>query len=140
MGTSFLTVDVFYPSNMDPDVLEAYVFETVDNTSAKVLQQFMQAVQVRGWRAFDHHDPEHAPFRYGQHAHDLELPVLFLSAQFDKLAHRQGIRQYGYEAVSSPDASLLDIQGYGHVDLATGIHVFEDVWTPIEDWISTRSR
>ena len=70
---------------------------------------------------------------------DLELPLLFVTGALDKLANAAAIREHGYGQVASVDATLLHLRGYGHVDLAVGVYARDDVWTPVEAWISDRS-
>ena len=140
IGSTFLLVDVFPPDAVAPEIIDAYLADVVDATSARVTQQLMQGIRKRGFRAFDYHDAMHEPYRYGKNMSRIEIPILMVSGGMDKVANDGTIRRHAYVAVSSEDRTLLNLPRMGHGDIVVGYDAFAETWTPVESWISARSQ
>ncbi|MFN7974377.1 MAG: alpha/beta fold hydrolase [Acidobacteriota bacterium] len=50
VGTSYLTAQVWYPPNMNPQISQAVINDTIDDTESRVCQQFLDGARNKTWR------------------------------------------------------------------------------------------
>ena len=85
-------------------------------------------------------------FSYRKNLSDVQIPILLIGGEGDKLAPPEAMRTV-YRAVSSTDRTLRifgprskDSLAYGHIDLILGTKAKEEVFPVIGRWIKQRAR
>jgi len=144
--------------NIDPNILEVYIDKGMDNTiSSRVLNHFSIF--------FRHHTfcryPSYPwfydildkipylpnvfkPYSYTENLSNFISPLLAMGGGADTVAPLSDI-QYTTSRVGSSDVTMIILSrdngyrtDYGHIDLTLGLHVREEVYPIIYDWLTRR--
>lgn len=137
-GSSFAASDVWNADNMSPEIIQATLDYTLDDIAARVLKQFADGVKNKTFREYYVNDPARSPYVYKDHYDVLELPMLVISGDRDKMACDNKIYELGFLKFGSADKTYKMFSGYGHADICNGIPAPTEVYPFIEAWIRDR--
>lgn len=124
--------------NTDSETTTSLLRWAADDVSCKMFAQLADGIWNIHFRQYFPITSHEAPYDYTRNMGLLSAPLLFVTGDKD-FANWEGIREYGHQAVSSEDRSIVTFQGYGHTDLVMGKKVEEDVYPVVREWLDERS-
>ncbi|PNX52769.1 MAG: hypothetical protein BV458_07880 [Thermoplasmata archaeon M9B2D] len=145
--------------NVDPEVLQAYMRNGLSGVlSSKVLSQFSLFFKHMTFCRYPRYPwmydifgriPQmkkmFTPYSYTENLHRFSAPLLIIAGGLDKMAPKADM-QYAKDHVGSTDVTYLEFSkeagfcaDYGHLDLTLGVHVREEVYPKIYEWLLKRS-
>jgi len=145
--------------NVDPEVLEEYMQNGLSGVlSSKVLSQFSLFFKHMTFCRYPRYPwmydifgriprmkKRFTPYSYTENLHRFTAPLLIIAGGRDKMAPKADM-QYVKDHVGSADVTYLEFSkeagfraDYGHLDLTLGVHVREEVYPKIYEWLLKRS-
>jgi pimeloyl-ACP methyl ester carboxylesterase len=134
-----------YPPNTDPEMLQDHVRDGMEDLGPKLLQQIANARNCGARMTFHSYKncpsgkTAHLAYRYDQARESSTLPTLFVAGNQDRLASAHQILNSGLKKTASNDKSYLLVEGFGHLDILSGIHAQDKVMKPVADWMKKRT-
>jgi pimeloyl-ACP methyl ester carboxylesterase len=145
--------------NVDPTVLQTYMHQGFSGVlSSKVLSQFSLFFKHTTFCRYPRYPWLYdifgripgmkrifTPYSYTENLSRFITPLLVIAGGQDKMAPKTDMR-YVKDHVGSTDVTYLEFSkdtgyhtDYGHLDLNLGMHVREEVYPKIYDWLIKRS-
>lgn len=138
IGTSYLTAEVWYPSDMSAAISQAVINTTIDDTESRVCQQFFDGIRNKTWREYHVSDPFHAPYVYADHYDSITGKVCVIAGNKDKMCNDDTAYVDGFQRMGSTDKTWRDFASFGHDDLVIGVNAGSQVYPFIYGWLAAR--
>lgn len=130
---------LFYnPENIDEETREKWLEEGLAEINPGVLNHLLRMIERGEFVSAD------GKFSYRRNLSKIQVPLLLIGGEKDKLAPPESIRLV-YRGVGSSDRTLRILGsrskgavGYGHVDLILGKKSRDDVFPVIAQWLKQR--
>lgn len=130
---------LFYnPENIDEETRDKWLEEALAEINPGVLDQLLRMIERGEFVSAD------GKFSYRQNLGKIQVPLLLIGGEKDKLAPPESMRLV-YRAVGSSDRTLRVFgsrskgsAAYGHVDLILGKKARDEVFPVISQWLKQR--
>ncbi len=136
---SYLIHVISNTANADPQRLASFVGPGMENTGRGLLLQYTS------WLEGGHLISRDGSVDYTEGLADVEIPALLLAGRVDHIVPAWTVR-YAHDHLGSEDKTFIVLgvgwgtqQEYGHGDLVVGDRAELEVFTPIAEWLVSRS-
>jgi predicted alpha/beta hydrolase len=136
---SLLSGKIIRPDSVSGYTLRQCMVNLVDNTTAKVIRQFLHWSRSGSFESKDGQD------NYMDKVKKIDKPVLIMACQTDHVAPPSAVIP-AYENIPAEDKQLRvfgsdsgDDYDFGHGDVLLGDHSAEVVYPEISDWLTLRA-
>ncbi len=127
------------PENMDRALVEAETRHTLEDASRAVLHQFVDWIAHGTMREYTTDDPARPPHVYADHLQSVQVPVLMVAGELDRVVPPSQVVRHGLRNVGSSDRALLVLPGFGHNDLRVGLAAPTALYPRIVEWLRDRA-
>lgn len=130
---------LFYPANVDPDVIRLHGNDGLEDLSPPLVEQLANGIHDHELTTYYHRERGGESLSYAKAHREVRVPLFFVAGGKDRLAAAAMIYEDGYRASRSPDKRfLLDPNG-GHIDVLNGREARIRVWEPVAKWLAQHS-
>lgn len=126
----------WYPPNVTPAIIYHLLTATLNDVSARVMEQFADWAMYR--TCCTSLETSNAPHVYHENLDRIQLPLLVVTGECDKLASHPVIYREGFLGMGSKDKTYQCFPRFGHNDLCVGVAVAQTVFPFLEKWIRAR--
>ena len=126
------------PGNMNRALVDAESLHTLDFVSLSVLRQFSDWITHGTMREYVTDDPGRPPLIYADYFEHIDMPVLFIGGDLDRMVPPSVMRTHGLCRIGSEDRAILVLPDFGHNDLRVGVRAPERLYPRVSRWLRDR--
>ncbi len=134
IANSYLASVFWYPPNMNKNLIDRLIHSTLNDISPRVLEQFADWIEKKTFCSFPQSGIE--PYIYSDHFEEIQLPLLVLTGNRDKIAPCEVVYNYGFQKMGSQKKEYHCFDNFGHNDLTVGLNARKVVYPFIESWLN----
>lgn len=138
IGTTKIFSLFWYPPNMNRNLVQTLMKESLNDICSQVLEQFADWIEHRTFRSFPNGNEK--PHIYSEHFAAITLPLLMIAGEQDKIAKPAVLYREGFLKMGSKQKKYQCFNKFGHNDLCMGLKAPTKVFPFIERWMAATIR
>lgn len=122
-----------YAPNSLPETVTAHAKDGIEDMGTALLEQVTRTILQR--KTLSHPGlTEKRSYHYSQIRPQVQMPLLFVAGNKDRLAHSKMIQEDGHSSYRQAQRRWIEVEA-GHLDVISGIKAKSSVWEPVLAWI-----